>query len=127
VPTSPACSSNSGSSTTRGPASEGGRRRAVPGQPGHCPGEVTPGRSSSGGAVHASMSRIKIQGRPGGCSCHPARHAGGDECLDHGWQSGWVVTSEAMMPGAPVHAVRVRDVLQLDGLSALPGALGTCR
>ena len=48
------------------------------------------------GRFQASMSRINIQDPPGGCRCHPARQAGRNECLDH--------------------AVRVRDVLQLDGL-----------
>ena len=107
---------------------EGSRRRAVPGQSGQCPGEVTLGRSSSGRAVQASMSGIKILGPPGGCWCHPARRSGG---LTSGWgmaaSPGWAATSEAKMPGPPVHAVRVRDVLQLDGLSALLGALRTCR
>ena len=58
------------------------------------------------GRFQASMSRINIQDPPGGCRCHPARQAGGNECLDH--------------------AVRVRDVLQLDGLRQ-GSALRTCR
>ena len=35
----------------RAAVAEGSRRRAVPGQSGHCPREVTPGRSPSGRAV----------------------------------------------------------------------------
>ena len=35
----------------RAAVAEGSRRRAVPGQPGHCPREVTPGRSPSGRAA----------------------------------------------------------------------------
>jgi hypothetical protein len=37
--------------TARAEGADGSRRRAVPGQPGHCPREVTPGRSPSGRAV----------------------------------------------------------------------------
>ena len=78
---------------------EGSRRRAVPGQSGQCPGEVTLDRSSSGRAVQASMSGIKILGPPGGCWCHPARRSGG---LTSGWgmaaSPGWAATSEAKTP-----------------------------
>ena len=36
------------------------------------------------GRFQAAMSRIKIQGPPGGCWCRLARQAEGNECVDHG-------------------------------------------
>ena len=52
---------------------------------------------------------------------------GGNECLDRGCESGMGGDERGQDAGPPVHAVRVQDVLQLDGLGALPGALRTCR
>ena len=79
------------------------------------------------GRFQASMSRIKIQSSPGGCWCGPARQAG----VMRGWITaaslGWAGDERGQDADPPVHAVRVRDVLQLDGLRALPGALRTCR
>jgi len=44
---------------------EASRRRAVPEQSGHCPGEVTLGRSSSGRAVTSDDSQDADSCRPG--------------------------------------------------------------
>jgi hypothetical protein len=68
------------------------------------------------------MSRIEIQGLPSGCRCRPTRQAGGNECLDHGCESGMGGDKRGQDADPPIHAVRVRDVIQLDGLRALPGA-----
>ena len=65
------------------------------------------------------MSRIKIQGPPGGCWCHPARQAGINECLDRGRESRMGGDQRGQDANSLVHAVRIRDVLQLDGLRAL--------
>ena len=69
-------------------ATEGSRRRAVPDSLVTVPGELTLDRSFCGRRFQASMSRIKIQSPPGGWWCHPARQAGGNECLDHGCEPG---------------------------------------
>ena len=53
-----------------------------------CRGPCEVEAESADGRFPASMSRIKIQGPPGGCWCRPARKAGGNECLDHGWAFG---------------------------------------
>jgi hypothetical protein len=111
----------------RAAVAEGSRRRAVPERSGHCPGEVTLVGRPAAGRFQASMSRIKFQGAPGGCWCHPARQAGINECLDHGRESGMGGDERGQDADPAVHAVRVRDVLQLDGLRALLGALRTCR
>jgi hypothetical protein len=67
------------------------------------------------------MSRIRIQGPHGGCWCHPARQAGINERLDHGHESRMGGDQRGQDANSLVHAVRVRDVLQLqlDGLRAL--------
>jgi hypothetical protein len=91
-------------------------RRSIPGQSGHCPGA---GRSQ------ASMSRIKIQGPPGGCWRRPARKAGVTSAWITAASLEWAGDERGQDADPPVHAVRVRDVLQLDGLRALLGALRT--
>ena len=52
---------------------------------------------------------------------------GVSEDLDRGCESGVGGDERGQDAGPPGHAVRVRDVRQLDGLRALPGALRTCR
>ena len=65
------------------------------------------------GRFQASMRRIKIQSPPGGCWCRPARQAG----VMRGWITaaslGWAGDERGQDADPPVHAVRVRDVLQL--------------
>ena len=74
------------------------------------------------------MSRIKIQCPPGAAGVVRLGGSEGNEGLDHGRESGMGGDERGQDAGAPVHAVRVRDVLQLDGLRALPGALrSSCR
>ena len=79
------------------------------------------------GRFQASMSHIKIQSPLGGCWCRPARQAG----VMRGWITaaslGWAGDERGQDADPPVHAVRVRDVLQLDVLRAPLGALRTCR
>jgi hypothetical protein len=53
--------------------------------------------------------------------CHPARQAGGNECRDHGCESSMGGHERSQDGDPPVHAVRVRDVLHLDGLRARLG------
>ena len=84
------------------------------------------GRAAAG-RFPVPVSRIKIQGPPGGCWCHPARQAGINECLDRGRESRMGGDQRGQDADPAVHAVRVRDVLQLDGLRALLSALRTCR
>ena len=69
------------------------------------------------------MSRIKIQGPPGAAGVVWLGRPEDNECLDHGCEFGMGGDERGQDAGPPVHAVRVRDVLQLDGLGALP----TCR
>ena len=60
------CSESSHSTArARAAAMEGSRRRAVPEQSGHCRGEVTLGRSSSGWAVTSHGSQDAGSCRPG--------------------------------------------------------------
>jgi hypothetical protein len=72
------------------------------------------------------MSRIRIQGLPGGCWCRPTREAG----VTTAWVTPRVRDragdERGQHDGPPVHAVPVRHVLQLEGVSALLGALRTC-
>ena len=79
------------------------------------------------GRFQASMRRIKIQSPPGGCWCRLARQAG----VMRGWITatslGWAGDERGQDADPPVHAVWVRDVLQLNVLRALLRALRTCR
>ena len=72
------------------------------------------------------MSRIKIQGRLAAAGVVRLGGPGINEALDHGRESP-MGGERGQDAGPPVQAVRVRDVLQLDGLSALLGALRTWR
>jgi hypothetical protein len=96
-------------------------------QSGHCTGKVTPDRSSSGPAVSGPVSRTTIQ----------ASLAAADVIRlgRRGVTSAWITTVSLGRTGdepgqdadPPAHAVRARDVLQLDRLGVLPSALRTCR
>jgi hypothetical protein len=63
------------------------------------------------------MSRTKIQSAPGGCWCRPARQAGGVT-------SAWIAACQS---GEGRVTSEARDVPQMGGLRARPGALRTCR
>jgi hypothetical protein len=71
------------------------------------------------GRFQAWVSRVKIQGLPGGCWRRPARKAGGHECLDHGCETGMGGDGLGQDAGPPVPAVRV----QLRGGAGMPGGI----
>ena len=73
------------------------------------------------------MSRIKIQCPPGAAGVVRLGGPEGNEGLDQGRESRMGGDERGQDADPLVHAVRVRDVLQLDGLGALLGDLRTCR
>jgi hypothetical protein len=108
------------------PATEGSRRRGRPGDS-HRPREVTLGRSSSGWAVSGldephqdpeSAWRLLVSSRLAGWATSAWITAA---------SLGWARDERGHDADPPDHAVRVRGVLQLDGLRELLGALRTCR
>ena len=100
----------------------GGSYRRQPPSGGH----AGAGRPSAG-RPQASMSRIKIHGPPGGCRCRPARQAGVTTAVITAANLGRAGDTRGQDASPPVHAVRARNVLQLDGRRPLLGALRTCR
>ena len=73
------------------------------------------------------MSRIKIQGPPGAAGVVRLGRPEGNECLDHGREFGMGGDERGQDADPRVHAARVRDVLPMDGLRALLGALRSCQ
>jgi hypothetical protein len=99
----------------RAAVTEGSRRRAdrdslVSVRRGHA-GQVVqrPGGSRPGEPRHDPGSAWRLL-----VSSGPASRGNG--CLDYGCESGWAGDERGQDADPPVHAVRVRDVLQLDGL-----------
>ena len=109
-----------GSYRRQPPAARPGTVGSVPGQ-GHAgqvvqrPGGFRPRCAASRSRAGLAAAGVARLGRPRG-----------NQCLDHGSESGMGGDERGQDADPPVHAVRTRDVLQLDRLRALPGALRTC-
>ena len=83
------------------------------------------GRPSRCGRFQASMSRIRSRVRFAAADVIRLGRPGINECLDHGRESGMGGDERGQDADPPVHAVRVRDVLRLDGPRGLLGASRT--
>ena len=97
---SPHCSESSHcAARARAAVTEGSRRRAVPGQSGHCPREVTPGRSPSGRAVSGFDEPYQD---PGPAWRLPVSSGSAGRGLTSTWitaaSPGWAARSEARTP-----------------------------